>query len=438
MTRTRNSPPVGLQVYEADVDAIAFKRALLDLAQDFHGVFDIIMADHLPASAPAVLTMNHDGTPGRGSLLGIPIVNQVINAEIVMPTGTTYEGGMYLLAAPVRLPEGEHSLTVEVDAKGAPPLFLKIWDDAGDLVAEWRMMEDANGTWRVWPQFVTAPARYFFTVRTYGTRSYTLGGWRVFMDRRQRPTPSLPSQDGSTVYPVPIAASGDSLAVSKFHDEYFEDDYAVAAKIVSDLNRSINVLEEALTGGPIEGHDEVTNADSDDVNPTTSRFIAHTQAGTDLAAEEAIDFPLWTEAFGCVHAGGMPSVDDASPPTEGFKTWFAPFPRDVNDSIGRKATIYFPDMPDGASSDLTVDVMFAQDLGVGDPSDWECQVETEIESSAWVVPTRVGSTIFWEVSFSGLDFDPDTHQEITLRMRKTGAIIFGEIAVMGWAWNFVK
>lgn len=446
MTRTRNAGFVGAQIYEGDIDAIVYKRVLRELAHDLHAIEDIATGAHSPSVPPVVLTMNHSGIL-RGSLLGMPLLNQTIHRRIIMPAPdrAVYGGSIYLLAAPVFVSPGENAISVVVDAPGAPDMTLEVYDNAGVLQNELALTRDEDDQAQSCMTFL--PARvageeYYFVIRcTLAEGSWTLIGWRIFVQRLRLAggASDLPGQDGSTLMPVPVAGVGQSINLEVLHDEYFQDNYALAGKIPNIINRNINAIWEALTGAAIRGHGATTNTDSSATNPTTSRFIAKTRAGAELASEPTIAFPLFSEALGAVRATDTsdPVVNDETPPTEGLTRWFAPFPRELAASTGRKISVRVPDFVASPDSSMKGVILVATDPAKWS-GDWEAQVKIDgVSADAWTSFTQIGATNFYKATMSIDDFTPDAVNEFSLQTRNlAGAFTFGELLVVGWGVYF--
>lgn len=442
MTRTRNGSPLGTKTYEGDVDATIFRRVLLEIVQDFHAVEDIVTGEHSPTVPPVVATMNHDGTAGRGSLLGIPIVNQSINVRVGLSTADqlTFGSVVYLLAAPVFVASGETFFAVEVDAGVDTGLTLEVYDSAGALASEMPLSRHDDGTHRCWQGIVTTGAVYTFAIRCRIDGFWNLVGWRIFAPRlTELAGAPLFGQDGNLLMPVPTAPAGECMNIETIHDQMIGDNYALAGWVVNKLNRNIAALWEALTGAPIDGHASVTNGDSASTDPVTSRFIAHTRAGTDLVSEPLVDFPVLCEAWGAVRKStGAPMVNDLSPPTVGLTTWFAPFPVDTSSSRGRIMGVYIPDFPNGAFTTLKMHVLCISEAAKGVPTNWQVRGSTSVASTPFVALTQLGSTKFYVATTAAVDFTPDAINQLSLEMQQSPAsgFVFGELQVLGWCWSY--
>lgn len=444
MTRTRNSFFVGAQIYEGDIDAIVYRRVLRELAHDFNAIEDIVTGAH--AGGSPIDTMNHNGDAYRGSLLGMSLVNQTINRRIAMtaPDRAQYGGSLYLLAAPAFVPPGEACLRVDVDAPGAPTMTLEIFDDAGVQVQELAFTRDEDDQSQTCVTFLPATGvEFYFVVRcTLDEGSWSLLGWHISVPRIRLNggASDLPAQDGSVLMPVPVAGVGQSLNIEVLHDEYFQNNYALPGKLPNIINRNINALWEALTGASIRGHAATTNNDSSATNPTTSRFIAKTRAGAELASEPTVAFPLFSEALGAVRAVNcQPVVSDETPPTEGLTRWFAPFPRDVDASTGRKLRVRVPDFIASPDSSMKGVILVANDpLKAAWSGDWEGQVKIDgVSADAWTAFTQLGTTNLYKATMSIDDFSPDAVNEFSLQTRNAvSSFAFGELQVVGWGVYF--
>lgn len=439
MTRTVNSNFSGTSVYDADVDATMFKRVLREIAQDFHRVYDLVSGEHAFSTSE---TMNHNGEQGRGSLLGIPLINQVINARIGMAEAdlSTYGGETYLLAAPVFVPPGETFYTLDVRADGAAPeMWFEVYNTAGVLAQEARLSGYGDGVQRAFLHFAattTGELFYVFVRCTIDAPSgWILRSWHMY-NSRVNESVHVPAQVAAAL-PVPTAAVGIPVDVEEFHDNLFTDNFPVSGWLVNKLNRSINALWETMTGAPLPGRIVVTNADSATISPATSRFVAHARAG--WTAEPLVKFPLLAEAFGaCLKASGGNVVDNASPPTQGITEWFAPFPRSTALSTGRNVDAYVPDFPNGVSTSLMCSFLCVNQSGKGTPTNWRVRAQASAAAPSSVALTQLGSTSFYVATVGPIDFFADVVNllRMTTQQSPASGFVIGEMRALGWSWYF--
>jgi hypothetical protein len=351
-------------------------------------------------------------------------------------SGTT--NSVVLWGAPVFVAAGETLHAVMVDAPGAPAMKVVVLDSTGAEVAQIELDIISGGDrQRTYVQLAdTSVVYYFFIVMEADSAdfgSWTLEGIRIW------PATEHFSSNGETIaqegspMPVPTAASGQFAAIETLHDEYFVDDYPTPSHVVSKLNRAINALHEALTGGPADGNDEVTNSDSGAADPATSRFVAHTRAGADLAAEPKIDFPVLSEGLGAIGLGGDAVVGDAAA-TTGIREWFAPFPTSTSETTCRRVPVYIPDLPDG---DLYATFLCASDTG--SPTSWKMRANIGSGSSSQVSVAQLGGTAFYVCTvgpISSVERDQPIIASFTAEKTGGGDVVFEEISFVGWSIYF--
>lgn len=463
MTRTRNGTFSGLSIFDGDIDAPMFGRALKEIDQDLNTVYDRITGDNSPGSAPVIQVMDHSGVANSGSLLGIPLINYVAPFSawsLGMPAAdtATYGGDFYVIACPIFVPAGETTYALEVISAEESDFgfFVSIYDTTGALITEEAQMsyDETISSYVAYPQFVTTGALYYLFVRARvddTTSNLSFRGCLMYPSRPLTPTTQPVFQEGAaqggTDNPIPVpsataysayggaptAVAAGSIAFETIHDAMFTDDYAIAGWIPTTLNLNIDAVYEALLGAPVDGNATVTNADSGSTDPATSRFIAHTQAG--FGNEPKVDYPVMAEPVGCCLTTGDFMTDNTVPPVVGLLTRYAPFPRAVTESVGHALRLM---MPDFQAADLRFSFLFVQAPGKGTPTNWQVRVKnvTSGVSSSLVSLTQLGTTPFYVATVTNADLTADALASYEMRMKSGGAFAFGEIAFLGWAAYF--
>jgi hypothetical protein len=450
MTRTRSGSLGGVAPTDADVDQEIFTRCLLQVAQDLNMVYDMVTGANTPGAPPVIPTMKHDGSAQGGSLLAIPVVNTVINQKLIGMSETdsaTFGTDIYIACCPIFVAAGEAFFALEVDANEETlALMCEIYDSTGALITAPLPMDfdAARGTWCAFPQFSVLGVVYYLAVRAtvLAASHCSLNAVRMWPTSGGADAPYVDvdaqAPDGSP-QPVPTAAAGAAMQFETIHDQMIADNFATAGWVLNTLNRNINALWEALTGAPVDGNTAVTNADSGSTNPATSRFIAHSRAGADLANEPLIDFPILSEPVGAVRGDGNFVVENADPPVTGMTAWFAPYPRAAGGTtdVLHRCRVYLPDFPNGGSSNMKVTLMFASS-GKGTPTNWQARINsvTAGVTTAFAAVARLGATIFYAVTFSGVDFTPDFAELLQVEVKSAGAFTFEELAFVGWSVYF--
>lgn len=452
MTRTRSGSLGGVSPTDADVDQEIFTRCLLTVVQDLNMVYDQVTGANTPSSPPVVPTLKHDGTPQGGSLLALPIANVVLSQILAFNSAdvAAFGSDVYLACFPVFVCAGESAFRLEIDNPD-PDLLLtcEIYDTTGALVStpafDLRDTFNTGLCWRALPTFPSSSALFYLAVRMTlpAFLSPFVGSLRMWPTTAgagaDRGDLDAQSSDGNP-QPVPAAAAGNALQFETIHDQMLVNNYATAGWILNTLNRNINALWEALTGAPIDGNSTVTNADSATTNPATSRFLAHTQAGTDIALEPQIDFPVFCEPVGAVRGNCNFVVENADPPATGLTTWFAPYPRAVSSTncVVWRNRVYMPDFPNGGTNNLKVTLLFACS-GKGTPGNWSARINAIVAGSAtgYVAVTRLGTTNFYFATFSNVPFTADASELFQVEMKTSSvSFTFEEIAFLGWSIYF--
>lgn len=401
MTRSRNTAFRGITPPESDVDVKAYQRVLLECVQDFHRLFDVCTGENAISSFDTIL---HNGDGGAGSLLGVPIINTCVLKVPFLEDASTanvYGGDLYIYAFPAFIPQGEdfYELVLEF---ASPDVDLEVLDMAGASYYGGLVPSDYDGSrhrWRL--QFAGTGERLLFAFRKNieNRGDIPIRHVRMYSTRLNADVaPRLSSSTGENPFDVPAAGSGlpadTATGVEILHDEMLVAQYALAGRIVTVLNRNLNAMWEYITGSPVPGNDEVTNADSGASNPATSRFMAHTRAP--FTSEPLVEWPIFAEGAGCCRVdNGAFCVDNANPGTDGVLDWHVPYPRDLAATTGHQVRVFIPDFPTSPAR-FKVLAIFINESGKGTPANWEARVTTVSGSSAWVFVTRVGTTDFWQ------------------------------------------
>lgn len=450
MTRNRNTAFRGITPPESDVDVKAYQRVLLECAQDFNRLYDVCTGEN---SISGFATILHNGDGGAGSLLGVPIINTYVGKLPWLEDASTanlYGGDLYIYAFPAFIPQGEtfYELVLEF---ASPEVELEVLDMSGNNYYGGFIPSDygdggggANFRHRWRLQFLGTGERLLFAFR----KNIEQSGDIPIRHVRMYPTrlnadvaPRLTSSTGQAPFDVPAAGSGlpadTATGVEILHDEMLVAQYALAGRIVTVLNRNLNALWEYITGSPVPGNDEVTNADSGATNPATSRFMAHTRAP--FTSEPLIEWPVFAEGVGCCRVdNGAFCVNNVNPGTDGVLDWHVPYPRDLAATTGHQVRVFIPDFPVSPAR-FKVLAIFTNENGKGTPGNWEARVTTVAGSSAWVFVTQIGTTNFWQAELTSVPYSSDAINNVALETRNlVGPYTFSEFAFVGWAGFFTS
>lgn len=458
MTRTRNGAFVGTVPQDADVDVPTWKRVFLEIVQTWHYIFDAVTGENSPASAPVISTVNHGGTYGRGSNLGIQLMSQAMPEVSLSPNLADWTTGSFSLdvliaCVPIDVQVGDETFDVGITSDTEFHVDLTVHVKTSAWVTEYSAAmfreDDRPGYLRASVTATTTGLHYILVraeFKDYDAR-LSLSGFNIGV--RRMGTNSQVSVKGAAgnVIPITTATGTNPLAIETIHDEMVADDYAFAGHIVTKVSRQLNAFEEYLTGFPVAGNESLTQADSSTLDPTTSRFKAGGRKG--YGNEPMPQFPVFAEALGCIAwtstgANADAMVNTANPPTIGLTEWHAPYPRDASGATVSVSAFncIMPDFPDGGSSTLAFEVIFFGINGKGDPTKWQARISSTAAASAWTAISNIAGTDFYKCTISAVDFRPDNSAGVNtliLQMKKNTAPLtyaFGEILVLGWGATF--
>ena len=411
MARKKNAAFVGASILDVDVDALTYTHTMANACGDTARIFDRVTGQNAHSASD---TINHDGTAGRGSLLGVPIAAQWIGRNISVTSPAAGKDGSvgqtWLIATPVFIPPGETALTVEVVGTFLQDLQLKAyfktsaWAQVGDqlevtLADKGSIKGNSVDAWR--GSFTGLPSGlcYFFIEATTlaastgdpgegGVAFASLYSWGLYA-RRKKAVADVAARRASNIFGVTTPGATEGMANVSFDGALFANREALHGYLTAYENRNQNALEEYITGWPCGGNASYTHVDHDGAaapdasDPARSRFMAHTRSL--YAAEPEIAWPLWCEAFGAFKTDGGLVVDAVQPPTLGMLKWYAPWSSSGALTTMRRLQMQYPDFQSAASR-LKVACLVGFDTGtIGD----------------WDVTTG-GVTAAFSTTFSGM------------------------------------
>ena len=431
MARKKNGSFVGASMLDVDVDALTYKHTIANIIGDTARIFDRVTGQNGHGAGD---TINHNGTSGRGSLLGIPIVSQYVGRalDVTSPSGGKDGslGATWLVAVPVFIPPGETSYTVEVVGQGLESMRLtayfktSAWVQVGDQAEV--ALDDRGRVAGVDNRFLgkftglTSGLRYFFIEgSSLGMASNAfLRSWRLYAFRNSPVADVAPRRPSPNAFGVTVPGAAEGMANVPFDTALFADREALHGYLTAYENRNQNALEEYITGWPVGGNNTYTHVDHDGAaapdatNPARSRFMAHTLSL--YAAEPEIAFPLWCEAYGAFRTDGGLVVDAVQPPTLGMLGWYAPWSSSGALTNMRRTEIQLPDFQSAASK-LKYAVLVGFDAGL--IADWD--VVLGGVTGAFSAFTGMPTNCLAVATGSALAFTGDTPGTLTLQLVKT-------------------
>lgn len=382
MARKKNTTFTGSVIADVDIDALTFQRAIENAIGDTALVFDKVTGSNGEAN-----TINHGGTAGRGSLLGVPVAQQYIGRRVNLDytaggaVTDKFGGGggqTWLIACPVFIPPGETEMMVEVTAYNLGDVNLvayfrtSVFATVGDAAV--KVLEDqGDGIRRALFSGLTSGLCLFFvdaTTRVMGTEPY-LQSWRIYPRRDRSPRTAARSTSQEVGVTTPAATEG--VANVAFDSSLFAPGVPLHGYLTAKENRNQNGLTEYITGWPAADNAAYTHVDhdgagaADAADPARSRFLAHTRSL--YAAEPEIAWPLGSWAFGAFRPvdGGF-VVNALEPPTYGMLNWYAPWPTAGTVTTMSQMLLQMPDFQTSASR-LKMAMLVGSDAGL--ISDWD-------------------------------------------------------------------
>ncbi len=473
MTRTVNGSFSGTVPFDVDVGAPMVTSTLKEALEDQNLIHDMITGEY---STPTNMC-EHIGD-AKGAPLRVPIVNQPINAVV---DEVEYDGYLELIsetmdktilwASCVYLPKGETKLVLNIRTLGNSPALIdyEIYDDTGAAVTSGAINSpDDDRTSGVQGATVNLTVAgddewyiVFFTISlgrfsdtSNQISSFLLSYVSIYPHsslHSYSPAPPLAPSGFDDIF-VDTAGAGVALVDNQISDEMISvDGRSINAKVLTAMNHNLNNKYEYITGWPVLGNLAVENDDTDDIRPTTSRFLAHTRSEY-TTTEPLIQWPIFCEGFGAmgvdaaVVAGTsgpiVPLVDEAL--TVGCLDWFAPFPTVTAAANVRIINVYVPNLPI-VNSKLQIRILFASTHGLK-TTDWETRVGINGSFTSWTTMSYLSgegagnslSIVSFTITSSAPTPTLDENNEFKLQIRKNGGTVtYGQIFCLGWACSYV-
>ncbi len=458
MAREKSSAFEGASQYDVDVDALTHTRVIQSIIGDVALVHDRISGQN--AHGADVIT--HDGTAGRGSLLGVPN-NQWIGANLSCAgaaagaakngdTGTTW-----IIAKPYWIAGGETEVVVELHTQGTPRRIEPVayfkssttYADVGDVRVPMERVDVAGTVLRCTIRGLTSALRLFFIeVQTdeligqdWFVDSLTITPQRQRAAGQNAPPPRRATND----YGVTIPSATQGVAHVDFDASWFADSAALDGYLLAFANRNINGLEECMRGWPCGGNLDYVHVDhdgagaADDVDPARSRFMAHTRSL--WAAEPELEWQIISEGYGAFLVNGYMVVDHT--PTVGMLEWFAPYITDQVATTIRKVQAAMPDFQTG-SSRLKWAILCGSNATNVNAATWTAAANAGGADGSLAVaavsgsPTNPGGGNALQLATgSALAFTADSVVQIAISLdRSAGVFTAGENVLLGFCLYF--
>lgn len=442
----------GVRPKDADVDALIVAEAVANTVGDLQLVKDKLTGEHGETG-----TIIHDGTAGRGSLLGYTLCSQDFQGVRLGATEAKGAGQTYIWAAPVFFPPGE--AVVHIDFKIAfdryRPVFVHIFDDTWadtievvpmEVVDDPHSHEDTSANYilrYIYARgsapsgevlFVTLETETFLGASDSGddaTDNSTMEWLSIYCPRTPNEGGGSPDSlvYGSNPYAVATPSAGVAWNASEWYDEEVAGLAPLAAEVLANANRDINGVQEYLPGARLPGNWSRQLADSGSTNPTTSRAFAHTRSVH--AAEPLIKMPLHVQCFGAIAYDGDWVVNVGA--LDGLENFYAPFGNataaDGTERTLWKHSAYLPDFPTASVNAFKLVLLIASFNG--DVTNWLFRMEGD--PVAGQAPTQLGSSNFWvvEIDDISLSVDAATTLDLTAENTNGAQIATREMALVG-------
>lgn len=431
MAIVRNTAFAGVSVYEVDPGQITLGSTLKNVQGDASELLKRLTDKTDPDA------IDHSG-PGRGCVLGIPAVQQLVDKSTLLDTGNNKNGGRDTnrLQFPwfVLIPPGEtevlvdvsfNSILVDVDGSVfAPTCRLSATGNfttaigsalTVDLVAV-GLPQRPDGKQLYQARFTGCTAglallivecgQAFVTFDFGGTVTEVAPSLVDVIARFPRGTPDNAPQptSGESVAAVQAPTASQALFFQEMDETLFTVDEAISGWHTSRLDANINGLAEFTSAEPAWGAETYTHTESALTTPSRDRFRAFTRRT--FGSEPIPKIPVASHNYGGIKANGGYLVDPATPASVAARKAFAPYAASSSSTELGSGRTQCPDIPSGT---LRWAVLVGQSSAAGF-ADVRAQVQMEASTaSAVVTPTAVtGATHLAVVQGTGLAFSRDS------------------------------
>ena len=435
MSRLKSTTFAGAPARIAGVDASILTRLVQNVAGDLALIYDKLTGENGETS-----TIDHSGG-GRGAPIGMPVISQEVNRYVLQPnshSGSKYEGETYALIGAFRVPDGQTSYVVEIDAvtgnlDTSDVVIYSIDPSTGDRTAQThtigRIDDEDQGaleavTIRAFLNLSlgTAPTTAIVALSILPPVSNALGNafrilrWRCF------PATSATFNDIGGASSAGMGEVFDVAttinAVTGIDSIQVLDDGPLDAKVLVDLSRWLQAMTEYVMGGPLPGNEDRT---------VTQEW---NHDGSVFASEPLPGLPIFCESLGAILADGTSAVTNTTPEV-GSTDWFALHLHGSPSSPATVATkrIWLPDF-DSSPSKLKALVLASS--STGSPTSWKAGVTGSTRANF----AAVGGGLYL-AEVSAIPFTPGDIQDVTLQIEPDAVpVTFDELNVLSWCLYF--
>jgi hypothetical protein len=432
MALVKNATFQGASLYEVDPGSVTLTTTVKNVQGDAAAILERL-TDKTVAD-----DIDHSG-PGRGCVLGIPPVNQLVNKSLELGGTPGFKDGGFdddRLQFPwfVYVPPGETDLVVEVTfgtggvdldllapscRLSSPTSFTTLVADTLD--ATMTGIESSNGVdgfTRCRTRFtgLTAGLALLMVSCAQTARNVVIGDTLVSETTSIRDVVVRfgrgPSARIDNVYsstnntPVQTPTASQALFFQQMDDALFVNGEALTGFHTSRLDANLNALAEFLTASPAFGNATYTHTESALLAPTRDRFRAFTRKT--FANEPLPKIPVASHNFGGVKDTGYWLVDPATPASVTDRKAYAPYATSSASVELGSGRAHCPDVPSGT---MRWAVLVGQSASVAAGfTNVRAQVQMEgATASALVTPTAVtGATFLGIAQGTALAFTRDS------------------------------
>jgi hypothetical protein len=429
MALVKNATFQGASLYEVDPGSVTLTTTVKNVQGDAAAILERL------TDKTVALDIDHSG-PGRGCVLGIPPVNQLVDKSLLLDTGGAKNGGAdgarLLFPWFVFIPPGETDVVVDVTVRRVP-------QDIDSLLPAARLCSPTNYATAIGDTLTTTLTRQAvasddFSVRFLGrftgcaaglallfvdlgqwSNSITVDGntlsWSsdlvdVVVRFGRGPSSRINNTDSSANNtPAQAPTASQALFFQQMDDALFVNGEAITGFHTSRLDANLNALAEFLTASPAFGNATYTHTESALLAPTRDRFRAFTRKT--FANEPLPKIPVASHNFGGIKDSSGYLVDPAVPASVTDRKAYAPYATSSASVELGSGRAHCPDVPSGT---MRWAVLVGQSNTAATFVNVRAQVQMEAAAaSALVTPTAVtGATFLGIAQGTALAFTRDS------------------------------
>lgn len=436
MARIKNSSFVGVNSQDVARDASIYARTLSNVAGDLALVLDKATGQN--GQTP----IDHSGTAGLGSTLGMPITNQTINRSLKLAGGAN--ASYAVLVVPIYCPAGITAYRLEIDFDSARPTTVELRDTSWVKNTEFVLRQTITGDGVIYDsgfgiQVTAGSWAYLIVSRVLSQDSTGASdrslGWRLtpiydasFANGAIPPT----STAVGSPYDVNTTFTPSTMTTEEIDSDMVVSTYALDAYVTTRLNRMINTAWEYITGGKIPGNN-LTNV--------TTMWDA---SRASFASEGLPQFPMFATATGCAHYDNVSTSTKntflgatlTSSPTTG-PTDRVRYPTAQAASITVARTRgYTPKFPATAGTSKLACRVLAYAYDSDSLAAWSATMATAA-GSVTAAFTQIGATNWWTALLTAIPFSQETRSNFTLSLSHSApGVLTQELLLTGYTMAF--